>query len=66
MRAKVVIENGESKIVLTPENGFETHILEECYSKKQAHNMSVIVDAEYSYGQYQKHKLEISIKEIRP
>lgn len=66
MRAKVVIENGESKIVLTPENGFETHILEECYARKQAHNLSTTVDAEYSYGSYSKHRIEITIKEIRP
>lgn len=65
MKTKVVIENGETTIVLTPENVFETDLLDKIHRNKSAYNEHTSVEAEYSYGGYQKHRIEISIKEVR-
>jgi hypothetical protein len=65
MKAKVIIENGETTIVLRPENEFETDVLEKVYKRKEAYNLNTIVEARYNYGSYDNHKIEISIKELR-
>lgn len=64
MKAKVIIENGETTIVLTPENIFETDVLEKVYTSKGSYNLNTNVDARYNYGSYDNHKIEISIKKI--
>lgn len=65
MKAKVVIENWETTIVLDTENEFEIDVLEKVYSKKERYNLNTIVDAQYNYGTFSKHRIEISIKEIK-
>lgn len=65
MRAKVVIENGETDIVLTPENEFERDIVEKMYNNKRNFNFHVTPDAEYGYGVLHNHQIKINIKEIR-
>ena len=66
MKAQVIIENGETTIVLTPENMFDKDVLEKVYSKKEQFKLITQAEADYSYGSYQNHKFTISIKEIRP
>jgi len=65
MKAKVMIENSETTIVLTPENEFEIDIIEKLYCKKEKHNLYTCANAVYNYGTYSKHNIEISIKEIK-
>jgi hypothetical protein len=65
MKAKVIIENGETSIFLTPENEFEVDIIEKLYCKKENHNLHTSANANYNFGVYSKHNIEISIKEIK-
>jgi hypothetical protein len=65
MKVKVVIENGETTIVLTPENEFEIDVIEKIHCKKEKFNIHTSVDASYNYGTYSKHKIDISIREVR-
>ncbi len=66
MKAKVIIENGETEIILTPSNEFDKEVLEKLYTYKSRYNLHTIVDATYKYGCYEDHKLIIDIKESRP
>ena len=65
MRSKVVIENGETNIVLTPQNDFETSVLDKLFRNKKSHTLHTSVDASYNYGDYKNHKLTVNIKECR-
>lgn len=65
MKAKVIIENRETTIILTPENQFEKDVIEKVYLDKQQHNIHTQFDAEYDYGNYSKHRIELLIKEKR-
>lgn len=62
MKAKVIIENGETTILLTPENEFEIDIIEKVHCKKEKHNIHAQFEAEYNFGTYSKHKIELSIR----
>jgi len=66
MKAKVIIENGETTIILTPENEFEIDLIEKVHCKKEKHSINTDFDAQYNYGSYSKHKIELSIKDERP
>ena len=66
MKAKVIIENGETTIVLTPENTFEIDVIEKVYCKKDNYSVYTIFGARYNYGVYCSHSIEMSINEIRP
>jgi len=65
MKAKVIIENGETAIILTPENDFEKDIIKKVYNRKQHFDTITDFDLKSSYGNCSNHKIEISIKEIR-
>jgi len=65
MKAKVIIENGETSIVLTPENEFEIDVIEKVHCKTEKYNIHTKVDADYSYGSYSKHKICMSIIHIK-
>lgn len=65
MKAKVIIENGETTIILTPENEFEIDVIEKVYCKGEKFNLHTTMNAQYAYGVHSKHNIEISIKEIR-
>ena len=65
MRIKVIIENGETDIILTPENVFEKDILEKIYDKKQNFNFHTEVDAKYNMAGYEDHKIRINITETK-
>ncbi len=64
MKTKVVIENGGTIIVLSPENEFEKDVIEKVYKKNEAYSINAIVEARYNYGSYDNHKIEMSIKEL--
>lgn len=63
MKSKVIIENGETTIILTPENEFEIDIIEKVKCKKEKYSIDAKFDAQYNYGSYSKHNIELSIKE---
>jgi hypothetical protein len=66
MKATVIIENGETTIVLTPENEFEIDVIEKVHCKKEKHNIHTQFEAQYNYATYSKHRIELSIREERP
>lgn len=63
MKAKVIIENGQTKIDLTPENDFEKDIIEKVYGQRQNYDLDADINATYNYGAYTNHNIEILIKE---
>jgi len=63
MKAKVIIENGETNIILTPENVFETDLIEKVSCKEEKYKLDTEVRAEYSYGAYKNHRINIGIVE---
>ena len=63
MKAKVVIENHEITIVLTPENSFEIDVIEKVYTKKDLHIIHTQFDLRENYGSYSNHRIELSVKE---
>ena len=64
MKAKIIIENGETTIVLTPQNEFEVDLIEKVKNKKDRHNIHTSFDAVWNYGTYNDHKIVLSIKEV--
>lgn len=62
MEAKVVIENGRTNIVLTPENDFETDLIETVYHNDSKYTCSTSVGAKYGYGSYSNHSINIEIE----
>jgi len=65
MKAKVIIENGKTQIVLSPENEFEIDLIEKIYDKKEKYNSLTSFNASYNYGTYSKHNISIDINEIK-
>ena len=65
MKAKVIIENGETTIQLTPENDFEIDVIEKVVIHKPKFNTLTEFSAKCNYGDYSKHLIEISVKEER-
>lgn len=65
MEAKVIIENGETEIILTPENEFEKDIVEKVYLVKDKFNIHTRFDAEYNFGSYRYHNIKLSIVKIK-
>lgn len=63
MKTKLIIEKGETTILLTPENDFETDIIEKIVSKREKYDHQTFIEANSSYGTFSKHKIEIIIKE---
>ena len=65
MKAKVIIENGETTIVLKPENEFELNIVETIYDNKSKFNIHTDCNSDYNYGERNNYKLELNIKEMK-
>ena len=65
MKAKVIIENGETNIVLTPENDFEVDIIEKVYNKNQNYKQECSFNTDYNYGLLKNHNIKITIKEVK-
>jgi hypothetical protein len=66
MKAKVIIENGETEVILTPENDFEKDIIENIADRKKDFNIHTTAETNYSYSQHSNHKIVMNIKETRP
>lgn len=64
MKVKVIIENGETDMILTPENVFERDLLKKMHGNKNF-DFRTIVDAKYDMGGYSNHKITINIKETK-
>ena len=65
MKSKVVIENGEIEIVLTPENDFEREVLDKIYSNKNKYDIFTDVKLDSVNYYDKKYKLVVSLKEIK-
>ena len=65
MKAKVIIEDGETSIVLTPETDFEKDIIEKGYGKTNKFSIHTSFDAQYSYSTYSKHSITMILKELK-
>jgi hypothetical protein len=64
MKAKVIIENGETTIILTPENEFEIDVIEKVHCRKDKHSVLTEFYAQYNCGAYSKHHIELSVKSV--
>lgn len=64
MKAKVIIENGQTTIVLTPENDFECDMIENVRDSKEKHTIETNFDADYNLGCYSNFKIEMTIKKL--
>ena len=65
MKSKVVIENGETEIILTPENDFEREVLDKIYSNKNKYDIFTDVKLDSVNYYDKKYKLVVSLKEIK-
>lgn len=65
MKTKVIIENEVTKIVMTPENDFETDVLDRVYSKQQNYKVETNISAEYSFGELKNHTLTTTLKKLK-
>lgn len=61
MKAKVIIENGESRIELIPENTFEKSLVENFYSELSSNEVSTSCTREYKFGTYENYKIRITL-----
>jgi hypothetical protein len=66
MKTKIVIENGETEIVLKPENEFDNDVLQKMHKNKLGYSLVVEVNADLKYGIYDNYSMSINIKENRP
>ncbi len=62
MKARVVIENGKTEIVLTPENEFELDVIEKTIDSKYEVKKTDVT-ADWSYHEHKNHRIIISIEE---
>ena len=62
MKASVVIKNGTTEIVLTPENDFELDVIEKTIDKKYTVKKTT-VDSDYSYHSHSNHRIVIEIEQ---
>ena len=60
MKAKVVIENGSTEIILKPDNEFEINLLEQVIDNKYKVT-DTNVNSNYSYGTHSNHNITITI-----
>lgn len=65
MKAKVIIENSETTVILTPKNEFELDVLQKMYDSKDKYSLYTHVTAKRSYGADENHQININVKEIR-
>jgi hypothetical protein len=66
MKAKVIIENGLSTIVLTPDNDFEKQVVENVYNNRETFN--IVTDFEVVKNTFtqelQGHAINIKLKKL--
>ncbi len=64
MKAKVIIENGQTTIVLLAENEFEKDVIEKVKSDKTKYELDTMFKTDYSYSYHSNHNIEIKIKKV--
>ena len=62
MKTKVIIENSETTIILTPENKLERDVIEKMHENRSQY--SVYTPLTIAFSEYSDHKIEICIKEV--
>lgn len=62
MNAKVIIENGKTTIVLTPENSFEKEVMESARMELSKYDFKTSITADYSYQEYKNHCINIQME----
>lgn len=65
MKAKIIIENLETTIILKPENDFDRNILKTMHENKQNFDIYTNVESDYHLGIRDNYKLKMSIKETK-
>lgn len=65
MKTKVIIENGEVDIVLTPETDFEKDVIEKMVDKQKNYTISTYADTQHKFGNHSEHNIKINIKQVR-
>lgn len=66
MKTHVVIDNGKTEIVLTPENDFEKDVIEKVYDSKKDFDLRISADKETNFGVSRNHRfiLNLEIKKV--
>ena len=65
MKAKVIIEDGITTIVLTPQNEFESNLIETIKNNEKNHAFSTKINVDNLYNTPSNHKISISIEKIK-
>lgn len=65
MKAKVIIEEEETQIILTPETPFEKRIIEDMENIYNTNETVVQPTSNYGYGSRSDYKIEITIRTTR-
>ncbi len=66
MKSKVIIENGKTTIVLTPENEFEIEVINKVKEKETSFKIETSFKSEYNPHQFNfknNHRIEMLIEE---
>ena len=61
MKAKVVIEQGRTKVVLTADNDFEKDVIEQVKDFNYRYNIETTVQTDYAYHNHSNHRIELDI-----
>ena len=64
MKAKVIIEQGITKVVLTCENAFEKDIVEKIKDYRSNYEIETTVSTNYQFQTHNDHKIEMIINEL--
>lgn len=63
MKVILIIENGKTKVVLRPENDFETDTIEKVFDKNHNYDISTEFKADYACQEHSDYRIEINITE---
>lgn len=65
MKAKVIIENGQTEILLIPENEFEKDLVEKCLHRSSENEIKTsITTQQQGYGIHTKHQISINVTSV--
>ncbi len=66
MKAKVIIEDSKTKIILIPENEFETDIIEKVENKSKDYDLQVEFKGDFNYSNTkQNFRIEIDLNKLK-
>jgi len=63
MKAKVIIENGKTSVILTPENDFEIDIIEKVYNNSSKNRISTKFNLTTQWSINANHNITLNINE---